>query len=264
MHYYAGQIAERVRLAGPQRPDRVMFQFEAIGGLPTISRWIKLAREYGVVIDSLLSIRYSAGLYAQNRFNNVISAAESFHRLRFDNFVRPEDEFKTFRRGIIRAVPKEHRQWLGSQLQYSNEPRLRNRLTEMVSYAGNAFATLCADSDIWVTVVTESRNRLTHHDKERQFEFASGDLYFLTESIFMLVMLCLFRECGVASETLEALGETAGIQFLRSKLSEIIARLHEQIQVIKERERGERKSSDAGDDQTESSDQAPDTPAGGT
>ena len=77
----------------------------------------------------------------------------------------PQDEFKTFRRGLIRAVPKEYRQWLGNQLQYSNEPRLRNRLSEMTEYVGSAFATLCDDPDSWVTVVTESRNRLTHHDK---------------------------------------------------------------------------------------------------
>ena len=243
MEYYAGQIAERVRLKEPQRPDRVMFQFEAIGGLPTIARWLGLARTYEIVVDSLLSIRYSSGLYAQNRFYNVISAAESFHRLRFDNFMMPEDEFRTFRRGIIRAAPKEHRQWLGNQLQYSNEPRLRDRLVKMVDYSGSAFAALCTDPDSWVTVVAESRNRLTHHDKERQIEFARGDLYFLAESIFMLVMLCLFRECQIAPETLEALGETAGIQFLKSKLDGVVPRIYEQIQKIKEQEKAERRNS---------------------
>ncbi len=253
MNYYAGQIAERVRLKEPQRPDRVMFQFEAIGGLPTMARWIGLARTYAVVVDSLLSIRYSAGLYAQNRFSNVISAAESFHRLRFVNETMPQAKFDQRLDEMISQVGKKSRQnWLRMKLRYANEPSLADRLKEMIGYAGSAFATLCTDPESWATVVTESRNRLTHHDKERQIEFASGDLYFLAESIFMLVMLCLFRECEVAAETLEAIGETAGVQFLKSKLDEITARLNEQVEKIKKQERAERKkSSDVVDDQSQ-------------
>jgi hypothetical protein len=233
MNYYAGQIAEKVRLDSPQSPGHVLFQFSAIGGLATIARWVKVAREYHTVLGSLLSIRYAAGLYVENRFNNVISAAESFHRLRFPNEVMPEDEFKAFRRTLVTAVPKEHRNWLGSQLQYSNEPRLRHRLSEMATYAGEAFVILYAEAEPWVTVVTEARNRLTHHDKERALNFQPGDLYFLTEAVFVLVMLCLFRECNVDAQALAAIGESGSIQFLGNKLTEIIPRLTEQIEAIK-------------------------------
>jgi hypothetical protein len=230
MIYYAGQLAERVRLNAPQSSGKVLFQLSDIGGLSTIGQWVRVAREYRAVLGSLLSIRYSAGLYVENRFNNVISAAESFHRLRFPNYVMQEDEFKTFRRSLIRAVPKEHRNWLGQQLQYSNEPRLRHRLTEMVSYCGEAFAALYPDdSSTWVVVVTESRNRLTHLDKERTIDFQPGDLYFLTESVFVLVMLCMFRECGVGDGALAAISENGTIQFLRGKLAEIVPRLHTQV-----------------------------------
>ena len=43
-----------------------------------------------------LSIRFAAGLYVENRFNNVISAAQSYHRLRFSHEIRPKQEFKRF------------------------------------------------------------------------------------------------------------------------------------------------------------------------
>jgi hypothetical protein len=240
MDYYAGQIAERVRLKEPQDPQRIMFRYEAIGGLATIARWIAVARRYEIVVSSLLSIRYSAGLYAQNRFSNVISAAESFHRLRFSNAAMPESKFDQRLEEIISQVAKRSRQdWLRMKLRYANEPSLANRLTAMTGHAGSAFTTLCADPVSWVTVVTESRNRLTHHDKERKIEFARGDLHFLAESIFMLVMLCLFRECEVASETLDTIGETNVIQFLRSSLNEIVPRLYGEIENIKKRERAE-------------------------
>lgn len=229
MTYYAGQLAERVRLEVPQSPARVLFQFSDIGGLPTMAQWLKIAREYRTVVGSLLSIRYAAGLYVENRFNNVVSAAESFHRLSFSNEVMPEEEFKEFRRSLIKAVPKEYRNWLGNQLQYTNEPRLRHRLVEMVDHTGEAFASIYNEPDAWVTVVTESRNRLTHHDQEREVDFQSGDLYFLTESLFTLVMLCLLRECGMSGETLVAIGANGSIRFLHSKLAEIIPRLYAQV-----------------------------------
>lgn len=229
MTYHASQLAERARQAEPQSKARVLFQFQDIGGLPTVARWIKVAREYHTVVGSLLSIRYAAGLYVENRFNNVISAAESFHRLRFSNDLRPKDEYKQFVHELVKLVPKEHRNWLGNQLQYSNEPRLRHRLSEMAEYAGAAFAALYDDPDAWVTVVTESRNRLTHHDEERAIDFRAGDLVFLTESIFTLVMLCLFRECAMDDKALTGISGSGSSQFLRGKLTEIVPRVLEQV-----------------------------------
>jgi hypothetical protein len=229
MNYYAGQLAEGVRLDAPQSAGRILFPFSAIGGLPTIARWVKVARQYQTVVGSLLSIRYAAGLYTENRFNNVISAAESFHRLRFSNELRPKDEYKQFVSELVKLVPKEHRGWLNNQLQFSNEPRLKSRLAEMATYAGEAFTALYDDPDAWVQVVTESRNRLTHHDKDRAIDFKSGDLHFITESVFTLVMLCLFRECEMDDKALTAIAESGSIRFLRAKLTEIIPRLHEQV-----------------------------------
>jgi hypothetical protein len=229
MSFYAGQPVERLRLDRPQSPANILFQFQNIGGLPTIARWIKVARRYRIVSGSLLSIRYASGMYGENRFQNVISAAETFHRLRFSNEIMPIEEFKRFRRELIRAVPKEHRSWLGNQLQYSNEPRLKHRLDEMVQHAGEGFAALQVETDQWVTVVAESRNRLTHIDEEQAIEFKSGDLYFLAESVFILVMLCLFRECEVSDDVLAAIGESGSIQFLRGKMTEIIPRLYAQV-----------------------------------
>ena len=229
MKYYAGQLAERVRLDAPQSAGRILFPFSEIGGLPTIARWVKIARRYQTVVGSLLSIRYASGLYVENRFNNVISAAESFHRLRFSNQIRTKAEFRKLCRELVAAVPREHQDWLRTQIQYGNEPRLRDRLGEMVSYAGEAFAAVCGEPESWVKVVTDSRNRLTHHDEKRAIKFEAGDLYFLTESVFTLVMLCLFRECEMDDKALAAIGASGTIRFLRGKLDESIPRLYEQV-----------------------------------
>ncbi len=166
---------------------------------------------------------------SRTAFYNVVSAAESFHRLRFPNEVTSQKEFDQFIQGLIEAVPEEHREWLGMQLQYSNEPRLRRRLRSLARYASPVFTSVCGKRDRWVTVVVEVRNRMTHHDKDRQITFKDGDLYFLAESVFLLVMLCLLRECGVNGGVLAGVGDSMSVQFLRLKLAEIIPRLYPQV-----------------------------------
>jgi hypothetical protein len=70
---------------------------------------------------------------------------------------------------------------------------------------------------------------MTHHDKERQIAFKEGDLYFLAESVYLLVMLCLLRECGVNEDVLAEIGDSMSVQFLRRKSAEIIPRLYPQV-----------------------------------
>jgi hypothetical protein len=229
MKYYAGRLAERVRLDAPQSAGRILFELSDIGGLPTIARWVNVARKYHIVMGSLLSIRYASGLYVENRFNNVISAAETFHRARFSNQIRPRAEFRRFSRELVAAVPQESQDWLRAQIQHANEPRLRDRLTEMAAYAGDAFAAVYDEPEPWVKVVTEIRNRLTHHDERRVLLLETGDLYFLTESVFMLVMLCLFRECQMDDRALSAIAVSGSTQFLRTKLVPVIPRLYAEI-----------------------------------
>jgi hypothetical protein len=228
MKYYQGQLAERVRLDAPQSAG-ILFELSDIGGLPAIAKWVNVAREYHIVMGSLLSIRYASRLYVENRFNNVVSAAETFHRVRFSNQIRPRAEFRQFCRELIAAVPEENRDWLRSQIQFANEPRLRDRLTEMTAYAGKAFTVIYGEPEPWVRVVTETRNRLTHHDQRRALSLEMGDLHFLTESVFMLVMLCLFRECQMDDKTLSAIAGSGSTQFLRTKLTVVIPRLHAEI-----------------------------------
>jgi hypothetical protein len=89
----------------------------------------------------------------------------------------------------------------------------------MVSYAGEAFSALGVEPDLWVAVVAQSRNRLTHHDKRRVIKFEPGDAYFLAESVFVLVMLCLLRECEVDAKTLANVRENPNMQFLCGQAS---------------------------------------------
>lgn len=227
--FYSANLAEYVRRDRPQTPSDMFFTFDQIGGIQTVARWVAVSRQYRIVLGFLLTIRYSARLYEENRYSNVISAAETYHRMRFSNEVKPKSEFRSYRRKLVKAVKisvgSRAANWVGDQLLYSNEPRLRMRLSELANHAGSAFTALIGDVESWASVVTMARNRLTHHDAHQPFERQRGDLLFLADSLYVLVMLCMFKECEVSDDILVNIQENRRIRFTHDKLQEVIPRL---------------------------------------
>lgn len=155
-------FAEHVRQPKPTG-TAMFFGFDQLGGIGTAARWLAISRQYRLVLRLLLSIRYSQRLYEENRFANVISAAETFHRIRFPNEVLPAAEFKSNKRRIAKAAKTalgtSARDWVNSQLEHSNEPRLRQRLTIVAGYCGQSFAEFVGDVALWTSIVTLLRNR---------------------------------------------------------------------------------------------------------
>jgi hypothetical protein len=230
---FVANAAEQVRQTNPQQSERMFFLLDHIGGVKTVSRWIEVSRKYRIVLGNLLTIRYSARLYGENCYQNVISAAETFHRMRFPNYVLPAGVFKAYRRKLVKvvkiAVGKKAADWLMNQLLFSNEPRLRQRLEVMAEYAGEGFTAIVGDVQIWSTVVVMLRNRLTHHGSGRNVRATPEDLYYLTDSVYLLVMMCLLRECDVPGGALDNIQNSERIRFLRGNVAHTLDRYHDSI-----------------------------------
>lgn len=152
---YWSNIAERVRVAKPSDKD-MLFSFGQADGLRTIAKWVQFSRDYRLVLGLLLSEQYAPQMYEENAFANAISAAETFHRMRFENEIVPTPEFKSRKRKMGKAVKKalgpKARDWLNQQLAFSNEPRLRKRLVDVANYAGPNLSDLVGDVDTCITV----------------------------------------------------------------------------------------------------------------
>ncbi|HTJ70218.1 MAG TPA: HEPN domain-containing protein [Actinospica sp.] len=214
--------AEHVREKEPQGKHKVFFPFADLGGVEAIGRWIDVSRTYRPVLGALLTLRYSARLYQENRYLNVLNAAETFHRSKFPNAIEPPEVYKARKRKLVALVKatvgRQVSAWLGDQLAYGNEPRLRRRLEELASYAGAPFAELVGDVSTWAEVATATRNRMTHNEDGLTPVHEPGDIYMIADSVYVLVMLCLLRECQVADQPLSKLSEANRMHFLRSKL----------------------------------------------
>ena len=148
-------------------PIQMLFTFEDIGGLEGIAKWMNTSSKFKPVIGSLLSHWYLPTIYTDNRFLNIIIAAEALERIRLNQ-------------------------------QNINFSKALERLAD---YAGTPFESFVQDVKPWVNEVVRLRtNNLVHRGLHGEIE--GPRTFWLSESLYFLVVLCLLRECGVAESTL--------------------------------------------------------------
>ncbi|MFI7234298.1 HEPN domain-containing protein [Streptomyces cyaneofuscatus] len=223
------QSREGVKLYGQQmsysraqekKSGDMPLSLSAIGGLAAVARWMDFVRDRRVLTGLLLSPVYSS-MYVENQFFNRVSAAETLHRMEFSNELRPAGEYKNFRRMLVRYVPKNYRSWLSQQIVYSNEPRLRDRLKELGEFADIADLFGC-DANAWASAVADARNRMVHHDKGKGAGASSAELYWLGESLKIVVLASLAKFAHFASGSQQRLREAEDVKFLAEKLREVV------------------------------------------
>ncbi len=141
-------------------------------------------------------------MYVDSRFLNLVQALESYHRRRMKNEVLPRIDHRKRVRTILRNVEPDHRPWLKEHLQYSNEPRLRNRLLDLLGRARDVMAPLIGNNEgAFAKTVTDTRNFLIHYDQHLKSQSLGGeDLFFVTEKLSILLQSCLLLELGLSAE----------------------------------------------------------------
>jgi hypothetical protein len=214
----------------PVQDYEMLFTLDQMGGIEAVHAWLGVARRYGRVLNTLLSIRYAQQIYAENRFQNAVGAAETLHRLKYPNHVDDPVRFRQFRRSLVRGVPVEHRDWLSQQLAFSNEPRLRQRLEDLAHDSSATFEAIIGGNIAdWTAVVAGVRNRLTHHDEHQELDLQGADLFYLSESLLICLSFNLLLECGVTDATLNGVLNNQRIMLLRERLADSIPRLKDEL-----------------------------------
>ncbi len=156
--------------AGVQSHE-ILITFAELGGIDGIGKWLTCAAQDQGTLSTLLSHHYIPRMYADNRFGNIVTAAEALKRVRS-----------------------------GKQKNIN----LNRALGELADEAGEPFRVLVQDVDRWVKRVVKTRNNHVVHRGLHENE--APDLYALSESVYFLVIMCLLRECDVdikASQNIE-------------------------------------------------------------
>ena len=168
-------------------PYDMLFTYDDVGGLDSVARWLEESEKYKPVIDSLVSHWYIPRLYAENRFFNVVTAAESLERMR------------TNRQNI----------------------NLRAALRRFARSAGKTFASLVGDVDLWSTRVVKARiNHVVHPGLHEAEDGLS--LHLLSETVYLLVVLCLLKECGVPADTLSRIPKAPRLRWVAEELQRTV------------------------------------------
>ena len=143
----------------------MLFTFDDIGGLEGVERWLETSGKFRVTIDYLMTHWYFPALYSETRFLHAVIAAESFER------IRTQKKKVNLKRALVR-----------------------------MAHESGLFAELVGDIDRWATEILRTRDKKVVHvglGPEADGARTLG----LSESLYVLVVLCLLREYGVSEKT---------------------------------------------------------------
>jgi hypothetical protein len=177
-------------------PESMLATFDDAGRIATAANWLDNYSRLRIIVASLGSMR-ADGIFGENRFLNVCSAAEGFHRATIGGAYMDEEEFKALKKTLKAHVPEEHRPWFSSIMAHANDPSLNQRLKALAAQLGGVAEQLVGDVAVWGRVVSTCRNDRTHLDGDREPD-DSPDLYWLAEGVFNVTRLCVLLHAGMS------------------------------------------------------------------
>ena len=161
---------------------QMLFAFEDIRGLDGIAQWLEVTEKFKPVVATLTAQWYRPRMYTDNRFFNAVTAAEALQRICLQRK----------RVDLLKA------------------------LKSLAEKAGDAFHVLVGDIDRWAKVVRATRvNNVVHRGL---CEDDNPELYFLSESLYFLVVLCLLQECGVPKDALAKVQRHQRFSFAKEQI----------------------------------------------
>lgn len=104
----------------------------------SIQKWLDAYRDIRIPVSQLVSPLYHPDTPLEQKFLTLAQAAEAYHRRRYTNRVLPKAQHRQRVTAIVEKAPEEYRGWLEDLLKYSNEPRLVDRLADLVGQTGVA------------------------------------------------------------------------------------------------------------------------------
>jgi hypothetical protein len=167
------------------------------------SNWLKTEDDLGIVRNIFFGIDYQNHTYLDAKFINIAQSAEIYHRRRHNNEVLPKSQWKDLlnRLRSVSVLSEEQKRWINDRIAFGNEPRLRERVRELLDETDDVLNKLVGDKDAFAKKVTDTRNYFTHYSTGLKNKAATGEeLYWLTEVLIMMMQRCFLKELGIPSE----------------------------------------------------------------
>lgn len=187
-------------------PYDVLFTYGQIEGqLETImTNWFDKADTLGPITDLYLGTIYTKSLYPYHRFLNLAQAIETYHRRTHKNVELDADDHQARVNAILNAVPVEYKDWLQEGLNYSNEPKLRQRLKELYDELPAELKDILPKRSEFIYRIVTTRNYRTHYNTALKSGAAEGDrLIELCDQLQFVLEVCILHELGFSTESIK-------------------------------------------------------------
>ncbi|MEU8003212.1 HEPN domain-containing protein [Catellatospora sp. NPDC049111] len=221
---------QHVPIEERQQRNRVhmLASYDEVGGIDVIARWLDTAPDLHPILGFLSSMRFTNGIYPENRFLNVCSAAEGYHRM-----LRPKQtymdpaQFKALLKSLKQLVPDEHRRWFAEATNHANSASLAERLTDMAMAVSDVSTALVGDTSTWVKVVKTVRNELTHLEGGRP-HYDGDDLRWLAESVYTITRVYLLLQAGMSMDSVGNIARRGPVWSVRDAIRAAITNVAKQ------------------------------------
>ena len=171
-------------------PNRMVFSFRDIGEIDGVARWLDNSQRLNSVIAPLRSYWYTSDLDVETRFIVLFIAAEALDRVLLGN----------------------------------KNTRERRRINNLVQKVDRIFSPVIDDVSQWVNEVCNVRDEFIHHDSihdQNQEPIDYMRSYFLGESLYFLIVLCILQACGIPEDCLMKIRANSrfrqSVDYLRGK-----------------------------------------------
>ena len=162
-----------------------------------IPRWMTLRRDLNECLTPYFALVYAPPTFQDTRLIALAQALEAYHRLRYTQWVIPEEEFNQTRKAMVKAIPQEQRDLLAGRLAFLNEPSQKDRLRQLVLRTSPVLPGLFSNQPQFVNEMVEERNRRTHPaGGNRPRPLAAAALYRVVRTADYIIQACLMQELG--------------------------------------------------------------------
>ncbi|GAA1544579.1 hypothetical protein GCM10009678_29050 [Actinomadura kijaniata] len=221
-----------------ERKERNSFEFllsfDEAGGATALARWLDASVRFQRALDSCMSTRYAERMYAENRFLNITYAAEAFHRITQGGTYMDQEEYDRLMAAYLEMTPDDRKPWFLGRMGYGNDAPLPKRLRSLAVISKEVTRPLIGREGRWAQTIAQVRNELTHLG-EGPSKIGGSDLYYLSESVFAVLRVCMLVESGISTSVLAVKGSTYPVAWHSEKIKESVQSVREKLGLASDR-----------------------------
>ncbi len=174
-----------------------------------LRHWFSITNRLDTLCGLYFGLKLNRKIPQDFQLLTLIQAIESYHRTSGNDKYVAEDQYRTIKEALNRAIPNstnaDLRAALKARINFGNEYSLRKRLTLIFSSVPQTIVNIITDdASLFIKRVVDTRNYLTHRDEAQATNIMDfTEMYNACESLSLLVSYLLYKESGIPSNIIE-------------------------------------------------------------